>query len=59
MLEGRQEQFIAELHAQGESKRHAKKEVEATIDRLIYSILVYYIKLHYIISYIILYYILF
>jgi acyl-CoA reductase-like NAD-dependent aldehyde dehydrogenase len=36
MLEGRREQFIAELHLQGLSKRRAKKEVDATIDRLIY-----------------------
>lgn len=36
MLEGRQEQFIAELLAQGVSKRAARKEVEASIDRLIY-----------------------
>ena len=36
MLEGRSEQFVAELMLQGESKRHAQKEVEASIDRLIY-----------------------
>jgi acyl-CoA reductase-like NAD-dependent aldehyde dehydrogenase len=36
MLEGRSDQFVAELMLQGESKRHAQKEVEATIDRLIY-----------------------
>jgi len=36
MLEGRMDQFVAELMLQGESKRHAQKEVEATIDRLIY-----------------------
>ena len=36
MLEGRREQFIAELHLQGLSKRRAKREVDATIDRLIY-----------------------
>jgi acyl-CoA reductase-like NAD-dependent aldehyde dehydrogenase len=36
MLEGRQDQFVAELVLQGISKRHAKKEVEASIDRLIY-----------------------
>ena len=36
MLEGRQEQFVAELQLQGASKRNAKKEVEASIDRLIY-----------------------
>lgn len=36
MLEGRSEQFVAELVLQGETKRHAQKEVEASIDRLIY-----------------------
>jgi acyl-CoA reductase-like NAD-dependent aldehyde dehydrogenase len=36
MLEGRKEQFVAELHLQGLSKRRATKEVETTIDRLIY-----------------------
>jgi len=36
MLEGRREQFVAELTLQGLSKRKAKKEVEASIDRLIY-----------------------
>ena len=36
MLEGRQEQFVSELVLQGISKRKAQKEVEATIDRLIY-----------------------
>lgn len=36
MLEGRSEQFVAELVLQGLSKRKAKKEVEASIDRLIY-----------------------
>ena len=36
MLEGRSEQFVAELVLQGESKRRAQKEVEASIDRLIY-----------------------
>lgn len=36
MLEGRQEQFVAELVTQGVGKRNAKKEVEASIDRLIY-----------------------
>ena len=36
MLEGRSDQFVAELVLQGQSKRRAKKEVEATIDRLIY-----------------------
>jgi acyl-CoA reductase-like NAD-dependent aldehyde dehydrogenase len=36
MLEGRKEQFVVELHLQGLSKRRAQKEVDATIDRLIY-----------------------
>ena len=36
MLEGRGEQFVAELTLQGESKRRAQKEVDASIDRLIY-----------------------
>ena len=36
MLEGRADQFVAELAQQGVSKRRAKKEVEASIDRLIY-----------------------
>ena len=36
MLEGRSEQFVAELVLQGLSKRKARKEVEASIDRLIY-----------------------
>ena len=36
MLEGRQEQFVAELTSQGSSKRAAQKEVLASIDRLIY-----------------------
>ena len=36
MLEGRKEQFIAELHLQGQSKRRAQKEVDAAVDRLIY-----------------------
>ena len=36
MLEGRAAQFAAELSTQGVAKRQAKKEVEATIDRLIY-----------------------
>lgn len=36
MLEGRSEQFVAELVLQGLSKRKAKKEVAASIDRLIY-----------------------
>ncbi len=36
MLEGRSEQFVTELVLQGESKRGAQKEVEASIDRLTY-----------------------
>ena len=36
MLEGRKEQFIAELITQGESTKSAKGEVEASIDRLVY-----------------------
>lgn len=36
MLEGRAEQFVAELVLQGVSKRRARKEVEASIDRLIH-----------------------
>jgi len=36
LLEGRKEQFVAELHLQGLSKRRAQKEVDASIDRLIY-----------------------
>lgn len=36
MLEGRSEQFVTELVLQGVAKRHAKKEVTASIDRLIY-----------------------
>ncbi len=36
MLEGRQDQFVAELVLQGRSKRSAQKEVLASIDRLIY-----------------------
>ena len=36
MLEGRSEQFVAELEQQGESRRRAQKEVESSIDRLIY-----------------------
>jgi acyl-CoA reductase-like NAD-dependent aldehyde dehydrogenase len=36
MLEGRKEQFIAELLAQGESAKKAKEEVDASIDRLVY-----------------------
>ncbi|MDH3846739.1 MAG: aldehyde dehydrogenase family protein, partial [Gammaproteobacteria bacterium] len=36
MLEGRREQFIAELKLQGVTQRAAQKEVNASIDRLIY-----------------------
>ena len=36
MLEGRKSQFIEELMMTGLSKNHAKKEVEKSIDRLIY-----------------------
>ena len=36
MLEGRREQFIAELQLQGATARAAEKEVDQTIDRLIY-----------------------
>jgi acyl-CoA reductase-like NAD-dependent aldehyde dehydrogenase len=36
MLEGRSEQFVSELVLQGLPRRKAKKEVEASIDRLIY-----------------------
>ncbi len=36
MLEGRREQFIAELISQGESAKSAKVEVDASIDRLVY-----------------------
>jgi len=36
MLEGRQDQFVAEIAAQGVSRSKAKKEVELSIDRLIY-----------------------
>lgn len=36
MLEGRRDQFIDELVVQGLSKRRAKKEVDLSIDRLIY-----------------------
>jgi acyl-CoA reductase-like NAD-dependent aldehyde dehydrogenase len=36
MLEGRKEQFIDELILQGETKKNAIQEVEASIDRLIY-----------------------
>ncbi len=36
MLEGRSEQFVAELIQQGAARRQAEREVEASIDRLIY-----------------------
>jgi acyl-CoA reductase-like NAD-dependent aldehyde dehydrogenase len=36
MLEGRHEQFVAELVLQGVTKRKAKNEVNAAVDRLIY-----------------------
>jgi len=36
MLEGRREQFIAELKLQGVAQRAAEKEVDTSIDRLIY-----------------------
>lgn len=36
MLEGRKEQFIAELMSLGESAKSAKEEVDASIDRLVY-----------------------
>ena len=36
MLEGRRDQFIAELILQGSTERAATKEVDASIDRLIY-----------------------
>ena len=36
MLEGRAKQFVAELVLQGVSRRKARAEVDATIDRLIY-----------------------
>lgn len=36
MLEGRRDQFIAELRLQGVPARTAEKEVDATIDRLVY-----------------------
>ena len=36
MLEGRADQFVAELVLMGTSKRRARKEVDASIDRLIY-----------------------
>ncbi len=36
MLEGRREQFVAELKLQGSTARAAEKEVDQSIDRLIY-----------------------
>ena len=36
MLEGRKEQFVAELVLQGNTRRAAMREVDASIDRLIY-----------------------
>lgn len=36
MLEGRKEQFIAELMSLGESAKSAKEEVDVSIDRLVY-----------------------
>lgn len=36
MLEGRREQFVAELVLQGTTRRRAETEVDASIDRLIY-----------------------
>ena len=36
MLEGRRDQFIAELVLQGGTQRAARKEVDQSIDRLIY-----------------------
>ena len=36
MLEGRKEQFVKEIQMQGASKAKAIKEVEASIDRLVY-----------------------
>ncbi len=36
MLEGRKEQFVQELELLGAKKKHAQKEVEQSIDRLIY-----------------------
>jgi len=36
MVEGRREQFVAELRQQGSSPADARKEVDLTIDRLIY-----------------------
>jgi len=36
MLEGRREQFVGELRLQGVAARTAAKEVDATVDRLVY-----------------------
>ena len=36
MLEGRKEQFIEEIQKQGATKAHAVKEVEMSIDRIVY-----------------------
>ena len=36
MLEGRREQFVAELASQGVAARAAEREVDASIDRLVY-----------------------
>src|SRR6056297_164331 len=36
MLEGRREQFVAELALQGVNRRRAESEVDAAVDRLIY-----------------------
>ena len=36
MLEGRAEQFVAELVLQGVARRRSRKEVAASIDRLVY-----------------------
>jgi len=36
MLEGRKDQFITELELQGSTKSQARKEVETSIDRLVY-----------------------
>jgi acyl-CoA reductase-like NAD-dependent aldehyde dehydrogenase len=36
MLEGRREQFVSELIKQGASKANAEKEVDASIDRIVY-----------------------
>jgi len=36
MLEGRKEQFVAELMLQGQARRASEKEIDGSIDRLIY-----------------------